>query len=1412
MSSMKQLFSIQRSTHGDVGKVRCSWDPTGRFLVTCGANRRVHVWSRSGEKVHEIALRGSGPFLDASWDSAGETVALAQEKHSEVILWSVHTGEQQVIETSSAPTFISWSRVGALLVVGSQKGNLVLYNKQTKRMVPILGKHSKAITCGVWTPRQNYLALGSTDGTFTISDAGGDTTHQAKVRMPPTHACVVNIKSDKAGKKDEFVCFNLSGNTTYIFNATARKKQMELAFQKDYGPIVDMAAYGDSYLLVGCANGKMVVISTDEKEIGEEIHNWGDMDGKLTTFRASRTLNKLAVAIDNGVRIVDMTSIRGWKEDDSSRIEYSFDQGTPTSVEWTRDGQILTVATDAGYVFNYLTSIPVLSAASGVLFAHLRSLRSIRVMDVANVNKTADVETVVEPAFLGVGPTCLAAGMNNQVWFYHVNLVEDQKPSLLTEREYLGTVKQIRLNSHCVAVLCQGKCYLDKLYPPEDGGDARGTTKVLPSDSKESVTWIALTEQFLIFATDASVRWFFLEDWAECAEYRHSECAITRVFPDAFGTRAVLVDARQNAFVYSPVTDSKAPVPDWPKGARAVWEQTDECVFVAIESKLSRSLTTYVYTPDTVEGPVCEALTSKTPIPENLVVATVHNGHYWAQSSSGKVVSNQLATHSLLNSSAYKRGGQEKACLAQALALNRFKEACKIVSSYDAAREKERKQRVGAAGAGIAGGSAVELDEASRVMWGAIGQRALRALDIDTGVYVYTRLGNAAMVLALRKLQTSVEDLNLVKGYICMLFQQFDRAQRLFTLSKVRPVTALEMRRDLMQWDQALKLAQQLAPGETPAICREYGQQLEFKGDYDQALEMYRRALGQERGAPRGGRAAAAAAAHERICRAGIARMTLRTGSVQEGLSLARKSGDKEVIKACGQILESMSQYGEAAELYRMAGQLEKAASMYLRSKNFHKLEAIIGQISAPKLLGQYAKTMESQRRYEEAAKAYGRGGDNDNLIRLYLKRLDKPQKAFELVRQTRSTQGARMVANYCTANGNLELAIEFLLMAKLDSQAFERARSHGKMDVYARALGDNGTEEQYLRLAKYFESASDAASAARLYQRVGLYDKALRLFMQCGESEIDAAIGVVRAAGNTANVSHLGHQLHAYLSGELGDRKAKDPIYIYKLQMAVRDFAEASNTALLIAAQEQEIGSYKTAHSILFECASDLAKNNIPVPNELSRALQLLHSYIIVRKLVQRNRHLEAAKLLIRVAENISKFPAHVVQILTSCVVECRRGRLKQAAFKYAKKLMLPENRNRILPKLKKQIEKLVRRPPSQDDPVEMTPCPICFFKLPRSALDCANCKNLLPYCTVTGQHMIASDYARCRSCGFPALHSELASLANEGLMCFMCGKSPGAASEIVKLTKAEVKKLLTERPRGDGVAGQGGDEKSAT
>ena len=42
------------------------------------------------------------------------------------------------------------------------------------------------------------------------------------------------------------------------------------------------------------------------------------------------------------------------------------------------------------------------------------------------------------------------------------------------------------------------------------------------------------------------------------------------------------------------------------------------------------------------------------------------------------------------------------------------------------------------------------------------------------------------------------------------------------------PVAALEMRRDLLHWDQALQLAKKLSPDQIPFISREYAQQLEF--------------------------------------------------------------------------------------------------------------------------------------------------------------------------------------------------------------------------------------------------------------------------------------------------------------------------------------------------------------------------------------------------------------------------------------------------------------------------------------------------------------------------------------------------------------------------------------------------------
>jgi WD repeat-containing protein 19 len=103
--------------------------------------------------------------------------------------------------------------------------------------------------------------------------------------------------------------------------------------------------------------------------------------------------------------------------------------------------------------------------------------------------------------------------------------------------------------------------------------------------------------------------------------------------------------------------------------------------------------------------------------------------------------------------------------------------------------------------------------------------------------------GDAGMVLSLQALE-GVEDRALLAGHaLVLLGRDADAAQELF-LRSPRPLAALEMRRDLRHWPQALALARRLAPGEVPAVCRQHAGALEVAGDHAGALQHYQEARG----------------------------------------------------------------------------------------------------------------------------------------------------------------------------------------------------------------------------------------------------------------------------------------------------------------------------------------------------------------------------------------------------------------------------------------------------------------------------------------------------------------------------------------------------------------------------------------
>jgi WD repeat-containing protein 19 len=126
-------------------------------------------------------LDTSSPVTNLEWDPEGTTLAILQNGNNVVSLWDLSSRTTQNLDTNfKDPTFIKWSNTGSQLVIGTQKGNLVLYSKSTRKLVPVLGKHSKRITCGAWNS-SDQLVLGADDRMMTLSNSKGDTIEQREL-------------------------------------------------------------------------------------------------------------------------------------------------------------------------------------------------------------------------------------------------------------------------------------------------------------------------------------------------------------------------------------------------------------------------------------------------------------------------------------------------------------------------------------------------------------------------------------------------------------------------------------------------------------------------------------------------------------------------------------------------------------------------------------------------------------------------------------------------------------------------------------------------------------------------------------------------------------------------------------------------------------------------------------------------------------------------------------------------------------------------------------------------------------------------------------------------------------------------------------------------------------------------------
>lgn len=419
-----------------------------------------------------------------------------------------------------------------------------------------------------------------------------------------------------------------------------------------------------------------------------------------------------------------------------------------------------------------------------------------------------------------------------------------------------------------------------------------------------------------------------------------------------------------------------------------------------------------------------------TDIPPGNTAVALTDGVLLSRSNAGAVTRTRVHTHTRLEKASLSTiEGTAEAC-KQAIQLGRLQAGWELASRVR-----------------------------SRPLLLALANRAKTDLQPAIAIRVYRALGDAGMVMSLEAV-ADVEDVHALAGHMAVMFADYDRAEEEFLRSS-SPGEALQLRRDLLQWDSALRLARAIAPTEVGGISIECAKQLEVKGEADKALATYEEAerdLPPDDTLPGAEPTSRVGKLHVRV-KAGLARTLLKTGSLRRGLELARE-GDAALARECAAILEGLKQAPEAAELYIKAADWEHAASILILSREFDKAAEIMPKVTSPRLLVAFAKAREQQGRYGEAVEAFKRARSLDDVVRIYLEKMDRPDDAAELTRKTRSTAAATMVAAYFQESDNTRGAVEFLLLAGRPDDAFDIAVSSGAMDVYTEviAAGESGS------------------------------------------------------------------------------------------------------------------------------------------------------------------------------------------------------------------------------------------------------------------------------------------------------------------------------------------------------------------
>lgn len=388
---------------------------------------------------------------------------------------------------------------------------------------------------------------------------------------------------------------------------------------------------------------------------------------------------------------------------------------------------------------------------------------------------------------------------------------------------------------------------------------------------------------------------------------------IKQIAPDFIGLHILLVDARNEAFVFDVTNEQLVPVEIRRKETndddldefsfnyenlatdqivvgernfsetfpfqftKLLWDLTNHSTFAVVDRK---QILIYYFVSKSIQGSFVQ-LVGKSNLEDNINPLIMNDGYIHYQTATGSISWAQLDTHnySKLLSTRNKNLDDQNIKLSRQkmfynlLKLRRTDDCwliCKTLNKID--------------------------------NWLQFINCCLHDLNINEAIRIARYIGHAGIVWSLKSIQ-NIEEWNLLAGHLAMYLQWFDLAEKLY-LKSSQPSYALRLRLDLMDWNTCLVLAKRLANDQLPFIHKQQANELEFEENFNLALEHYQDALLDKLDLKNDQLDKDQAAKHNQECLAGISRCLIKCNDRKKGIQIAMKLEDLDLINRTAAICE----------------------------------------------------------------------------------------------------------------------------------------------------------------------------------------------------------------------------------------------------------------------------------------------------------------------------------------------------------------------------------------------------------------------------------------------------------------------------------------------------------------------------